>query len=107
MTFFEQFPIVIQALNEGFLQKLKLFAVTLIGALPLGLLISLCSISSFKPLRWLTRTVIWMVRGTPLMLQLMVIYFFPGLILNNPIWGSDETGRFWASAVAFIFNYAC
>ena len=107
MTFLEQLPIVVSALNVGFLQTLKLFLVTLLGAMPLGLLISFCSMSSFKPLQWLTKGVIWVVRGTPLMLQLMAIYYFPGLVLDNPIWGSGESGRFLASAVAFIFNYAC
>ena len=61
---------VLGAMNGGFLQTLKLFAVTLAGALPLGLLLSFCSMSRFKPLKWLTRTLVWIVRGTPLMLQL-------------------------------------
>lgn len=107
MTFLEQLPIVVNSLNEGFLQTLKLFIVTLAGALPLGLLISFCSMSNFKPLRWVTKVVIWVVRGTPLMLQLLIIFYFPGLVLKNPIWGGGESGRFMASAVAFIFNYAC
>ncbi len=107
MSFFEQFPIVISALNVGFLQTLKLFIVTLAGALPLGLLISFGSMSRFKPLSALTRTVVWVFRGSPLMLQLLIIYFFPGLVLGNQIWGTGEEGRFLASAVAFILNYAC
>ena len=107
MTFSEQFPIVLQALNAGFLQTLKLFAVTLIGAIPLGLIISFGSMSRFRPLRYLVRLVIWVVRGTPLMLQLLIIYFFPGLVLKSNIWGQGETGRFIASCAAFIFNYAC
>ena len=139
-TFSEQFPIVFQALNVGFLQTLKLFAITLIGAIPLGLIIAFGSMSNwaafgflrpavlkhvnlreltwwqkvqvwfvtdFKPVRLLTRLVIWVVRGTPLMLQLLVIYYFPGLVWKNNIWGSGETGRFVASSVAFVFNYAC
>ena len=105
--FFEQFPIVIKSLNVGFLQTLKLFAVTLIGALPLGLLISCGSGSSVKPIRAFFKFIIWIVRGTPLMIQLLIIYYFPGLVLKNAIWGGDEAGRFAASAVAFIFNYAC
>lgn len=126
MTFSEQFPIVLQALNVGFLQTLKLFAVTLIGAIPLGLIISFGSMSSwapfgflrpyvmkngtpterltgwqrfqlwwvvdFKPIRLLTRFVIWIVRGSPLMLQLLIIYYFPGLVCGNNIWGSGEAG---------------
>ena len=108
MTLFaEQFPIVFQALNEGFLQTLKLFFITLIGAIPLGLVISFGSMSRFRPLRYLVRLVIWVVRGTPLMLQLLIVYFFPGLVLKSNIWGQGETGRFIASCAAFIFNYAC
>ena len=107
MTFSEQFPIVLQALNAGFLQTLKLFAVTLIGAIPLGLIISFGSMSRFRPLRYLVRLVLWVIRGTPLMLQLLILFFFPGLVLGKNIWGSGETGRFLASAIAFVFNYAC
>ena len=107
MTFSEQFPIVLQALNAGFLQTLKLFAITLIGAIPLGLIISFGSMSRFRPLRYLVRLVIWVIRGTPLMLQLLILFFFPGLVLGKNIWGSGETGRFLASAIAFVFNYAC
>lgn len=103
----EQIPIVIPALNTGFLQTLKLFAVTLVGALPLGLLISVGAMSKFKPLSLLIKLVIWIIRGTPLMIQLLIIYFFPGLVMKNPIWGSGESGRFLAASVAFIFNYAC
>lgn len=106
-TFFEQFPTVFQALNVGFLQTLKLFAVTLLGAIPLGLIISFGSMSKIKPISALVRVFVWIIRGTPLMLQLLIIYFFPGLVFNNPIWGGGEDGRFIASAVAFIINYAC
>ena len=107
MSFSEQFPIVFAALNTGFLQTLKLFAVTLLGAIPLGPIISFGSMARFKPLAYLTRTVVWIFRGSPLMLQLLIIYFGPGLMFNNPIWGGGEKGRFLASAVAFILNYAC
>ncbi len=107
MSFSEQFPIVFSALNNGFLQTLKLFAVTLLGAIPLGLIISFGSMSRFKPLAYLTRTIVWVFRGSPLMLQLLIIYFGPGLLWKNPIWGGGEEGRFLASAVAFILNYAC
>ena len=105
--FLEQFPIVFNALNVGFLQTLRLFFVTLLGAVPLGLVISFGSMSRFRPLSWLTRMIVWIIRGTPLMIQLLILYYFPGLVLNNPIWGGGETGRFAASAVAFIINYAC
>ena len=103
----EQMPIVLPALNVGFLQTLKLFIVTLVGALPLGLVIAFGAMSKFKPLSLLTKLVIWIIRGTPLMIQLLIIYYFPGLVLDNPIWGSGESGRFLAASVAFIFNYAC
>jgi len=103
----EQMPIVLPALNAGFVQTLKLFIVTLVGALPLGLVIAFGAMSKFKPLSLLTKLVIWIIRGTPLMIQLLIIYYFPGLVLKNPIWGSGENGRFLAASVAFIFNYAC
>ena len=103
----EQMPIVLPALNAGFIQTLKLFIVTLVGALPLGLIIAFGAMSKFKPLSLFTKLIIWIIRGTPLMIQLLIIYYFPGLVLKNPIWGSGESGRFLAASVAFIFNYAC
>lgn len=103
----EQFPVVFSALNVGFVQTLKLFVVTLIGALPLGLIISFGSMSRFRPLSGLTKIIVWIVRGSPLMIQLLIIYFFPGLVLKKTIWGQGEAGRFMAAAVAFIVNYAC
>ena len=105
--FFQQFPVVFGALNVGFFQSLKLFFCTLLGALPLGLLISFGSMSKFKPLSAVTRVFVWIVRGTPLMIQLLIIFFFPGLVWHNPIWGGGESGRFAAATVAFIINYAC
>lgn len=106
-TFLRQFPIVFEALNVGFLQTLRLFGITLLGAIPLGLVIALGSMSRFKPLNVVTRLFVWVIRGTPLMIQLLIIYYFPGLVLGKAIWGGGETGRFTASAVAFIINYAC
>lgn len=103
----EQMPIVIKSLNVGFLQTLRLFFVTLLGAFPLGLIIAFGSMSRFKPLSYLTKFLVWIVRGTPLMIQLLIIYYFPGLVLKNPIWGGDESGRFLAASVSFILNYAC
>lgn len=105
--FLEQLPIVISALNVGFLQTLKLFIVTLIGAIPLGLLISFASRSNNGVVRGIFKVFIWIIRGTPLMIQLLIIYYFPGLVLGNAIWGGGESGRFLASCVAFIINYAC
>lgn len=106
-TIMQQFPIVIHSLNIGFIQTLKLFIVTLLGAFPLGLIIAFGSMSRCKPLSYFTRIVIWIIRGTPLMIQLLIIYYFPGLVLHNPIWGGDETGRFIAASLSFIINYSC
>ena len=103
----QQMPTVISALNIGFLQTLKLFFVTLIGAFPLGLIIAFGSMSRFKPLSYFTKIIVWIIRGTPLMIQLLIVYYFPGLVLHNPIWGGGEAGRFIAASAAFIFNYAC
>ncbi len=102
-----QFPTVFEALNKGFLSTLALFAATLIGAIPLGLIICLFTISRFKVIRGIFKFIIWIVRGTPLMIQLLIIFYFPGLVFHNPIWGGDEQGRFLAAMVAFIFNYSC
>lgn len=107
LSFTEQFPIVFQSLNVGFLQTVKLFFLTLAGAIPLGLIISFGSMSKFKPLSAVTRTVVWVIRGTPLMIQLLIFYYFPGLVFHNNIWGMGEPGRFTAAAMAFILNYAC
>lgn len=103
----DQLPVVLKSLNIGFLQTLKLFMVTLIGAFPLGLVIAFGSMSRFKPLSIITKLIVWIVRGTPLMIQLLIIYYFPGLVLHNPIWGGGEGGRFLAASVSFILNYAC
>ncbi len=102
------FITVVGALNEGFLQTLKLFAVTLVGAVPLGLVVSFGSMSRFTPLRWATKTLVWVIRGTPLMLQLIILFYVPGMVLpGGSPWPSGEPGRFLASAAAFILNYAC
>ncbi len=106
-TFLEQLPIVINSLNVGFLQTLRLFFVTLIGAIPLGLIISFGSMSRFKIVSGICKTIVWIIRGTPLMIQLLIIFYFPGMVFGNAIWGGGESGRFAASATAFIINYAC
>ena len=90
------------ALLEGFWESLKIFGLTLAFALPLGLLISFGSMSRFAPLKWLLRGIIWVIRGTPLMLQLMVIFYGPGLLFGLP-----AMPRFTATIVAFSINYAC
>ena len=101
------FLTVVNSLNEGFLKTLELFALTLIGAIPLGLVICLLSKSKLRLVKAITKTIIWIVRGTPLMLQLLVIYYGPGLMFGNNIWGGGSSGRFLAVAIAFIFNYSC
>ena len=103
----EQFPVVFDALNVGFWQTLKLFFVTLLGALPLGLVISFGSMTRIWPIRIITRMFVGIIRGTPLMIQLLIFYYFPGLVLKQNIWGSGEAGRFFAASIAFIINYAC
>lgn len=105
--FFQQLPVVVNALNAGFIQTLKLFAVTLIGAFPLGLLIAFGSMSKIKAISLTTKFIIWIIRGTPLMIQLLIFYYFPGLVLGKPIWGGGESGRFFAASIAFIVNYSC
>ena len=97
---------VVMSLNEGFLKSLEIFALTLLGAIPLGLIMSFGSMSSFKPLRGLVRTVVWIFRGSPLMIQLLLIYYAPGMLGHN-IWGTGSAGRFTAAIIAFVFNYAC
>ncbi len=157
-----EFQTVISALNEGFLQTLKLFFVTLVGSMPLGLIICFGSMNRWAPLgaigrrklalsqrvarmldesgelvldgqqltedkaralvkssaRWskvllefrpvslLCRFVVWVIRGTPLMLQLYIIFYIPGYIFPNNPWSFPE-GRFAAASVMFIVNYAC
>ena len=100
------FRTVLSALNSGFLKTLQLFFITLIGALPLGLVISFGSMSRFPPLRWLTRLVVWVIRGTPLVLQIIALFYVPG-IQKWFNWPSGESGRMMAVCVAFIINYAC
>lgn len=98
---------ILISLCDGFVKTLQIFFLTLAGAIPLGLLIALGSMSRFRPLRAVVKFIVWIVRGTPLMLQLIVIYYGPGLFLHNNIWGTGNGGRFIAVAAAFIFNYAC
>ena len=92
---------VLSSLNGGILINLRLFFITLICALPLGLVIMFGSRTRFLPLRWLTRTFVWIIRGTPLMLQLFVVLYGPGLLFDMPM-----SNRFFAAEVAFVINYA-
>lgn len=101
------FQQVMMELTTGSVKTLQIFFLTLLGALPLGLLISFGTMSRFLPLKGLMKTIVWVVRGTPLMLQLIIIYYGPGLILGSNIWGMGTEGRFIAVIVAFIINYAC
>lgn len=93
---------IIGELALGFLTTLELFALTLVFALPLGLLVAFCTMSRFYPLRMLFKLIVWVVRGTPLMLQLLIIFYGPGL-LGLPAFSN----RFLAAVIAFVINYAC
>ena len=94
-------PVTLELLG-GFWESLKVFTLTLVFSIPLGLVVCFGSMSKFKPLRWLTRTFVWIIRGTPLMLQLIIIFYGPGLMFGLP-----AMPRFTATIVAFAINYAC
>ncbi len=94
-------PVTLQLLM-GFWESLKIFLLTLAFALPLGLVICFGSMSRFFPLKKLTRGFVWIIRGTPLMLQLIIIFYGPGLMFGLP-----AMPRFTATIVAFVINYAC
>ena len=97
---------VLLRLCDGFIKTIELFLLTLAGAIPLGLIVAFGSMSKFKPLKIIVRFIVWIVRGTPLMLQLIVIYYGPGLLFHQNIWGMGTSGRFTAVMVAFIINYS-
>ena len=92
---------VTQKLLEGFGTSCIIFIVTLLAALPLGLVIAFGSMSRFKPIAWLTRGFVWIMRGTPLMLQLMIVYYGPGLL-----WEGNSVSKLSAVLIAFSVNYA-
>ena len=96
------FETVTMALLDGFWETLQVFALTLVFSIPLGLVVCFGSMSGFKPLRYLTRGFVWIIRGTPLMLQLIIIFYGPGLLFDLP-----AMPRFTATIVAFAINYAC
>lgn len=98
----EQFFVVSQKLLAGFGENSLIFIVTLLAALPLGMIVSMGSMSKFFLLRWLTRTFVWIIRGTPLMLQLFVVFYIPPLISN----GNFSFPRLNAAMIAFIINYS-
>ncbi len=108
------------SLLEGFSITCVLFILTLVLSLPLGLLISFCTMSKFKPLKAVFKVIVWVVRGIPLMLQLFMIYYLPGILsdANVSFWGGidntfyfkygiDNVGCFIATLIAFVINYAC
>ncbi len=92
---------ILLQLFDGFKENLIIFIVTLIASLPLGLLITFGTMSKFKPLKWIMKTYVWIIRGTPLMLQMFVVLYAPGLI-----WGWNFGSRMGATLVAFILNYS-
>ncbi len=103
---------------EGFKISLLIFAVTLLCGAPLGLPIAFCSMSKFKPLKVASKFFVWIVRGIPLMLQIFIIYYVPGLLFEFPMFAKIDVyfrveygimgmGRIVAVLIAFIINYAC
>ena len=98
-----EFSVMMGILMGGFALTVQIFVITLIGSLPLGVFIALARMSKFKPLAWLAQLYISVLRGTPLMLQLMAIMFGPYYLLGLNL-GSDW--KFWACAIGFILNYA-
>ena len=111
---------VTKSLLEGFSLTCLLFILTLILSIPLGFLIAFCSMSKFKPLKLTSRTFVWIIRGVPLMLQLFIVYYLPGLISQTGVnvfgkidnvlyfkYGIDNGGAFIATVIAFVINYAC
>ncbi len=102
------FTSVTVELFSGFGMTCLLFILTLAFALPLGLIICFGSMTKFKPLRYLVRAFVWVIRGTPLMLQLFVVFYVPGMVFNTPIFAQfGNYGRFVAALIAFVINYAC
>ena len=91
----------IESLTSWFIYNIELFMITLVLAMPLGLVITFLSMTKFKPIRWITKIYIWIIRGTPLMLQLFVVLYVPGLLFNMPM-----SSRFTAAVVAFVLNYS-
>jgi polar amino acid transport system permease protein len=103
---------------DGFLISLLIFFVTLICGIPLGLPIAFCSMSKCKPVQAISKVFVWIIRGVPLMLQIFIIYYVPGLVFDKPIFsnvdryflvnfGMQDAGRILAVLIAFTINYAC
>ena len=89
-------------LIKGFGTTCSIFGLTLVLALPLGLLISFGTMSRFRPIKAVFKTFVWIIRGVPLMLQLFVVFYVPGIVFGTPI-----SSRFVATIIAFVINYAC
>ena len=98
---------VTQSLISGLGTATQLFALTLLFGLPLGLVIAFGSMSKWRPLKAVVDVIVWIIRGTPLMLQLIIIYYGPGLWLDSNIWGGGSSGRMTACVIAFVINYSC
>ena len=92
------------SLLDGFKTTLSLFGLTLLFALPLGLLISFGSMSRFSILSYITKVFVWIIRGTPLMLQILVVFYVPGILFGTPIFAQN---RFLAALITFVINYSC
>ncbi len=90
------------SLLDGLEQTCLIFALTLVLALPLGLVISFGSMSKFKPLAYLTKIFVWIIRGVPLMLQVIIVFYVPGFVFGAPLFS-----RFGSVIAAFVINYAC
>ncbi len=114
MSFLE----VTKFLFDGFLISLLIFGVTLLCGAPLGLPIAFCSMSKVKAVKSVSKVIVWIVRGVPLMLQIFIIYYVPGLLFQKPIfsqmdrffytnYGISDAGRIVAVLIAFTVNYAC
>ena len=95
------------SLLAGMGQLLKLFFLTLLFSLPLGLLIAFALRSRCKPVSWLFNVIVWIIRGMPLMLQLIIIFYGPGKWFDFNLWGHFSDGRMAACVIAFVINYAC
>lgn len=96
------FDVITLELLRGFFENCLLFVLTLLFALPLGLIITLGSMSKLRPIKWVTKVFVWIIRGTPLMLQLFVVMYLPGMIFGIPM-----RNRMLAAVIAFVINYAC
>ncbi len=96
------FDVITLELLRGFVENCLLFVATLLFAMPLGLVITLGSMSKLRPIKWITKTFVWIIRGTPLMLQLFVVMYLPGMIFGIPM-----RNRMLSAVIAFVINYAC